>query len=453
MTAREEFTATLTTLRTREVMVSRPTGLSVRVFGKGEHGVLIPIVGSRVIGGRSTCHAVVLDDPSVSATHFEISLTAAGVVVLRDLGSKNGTSIHGVGVREVILEPGVRFCAGTVVLQLERVDENRTPVSVNDQLGELLGRGTAMGQLFATLSRLADTSFDVLLRGETGTGKELAARALHDRSARADGPLVIVDCTNIPTTLAESLLFGHRRGAYTGADCEAQGYFEDANGGTLVLDEMGELPLDLQAKLLRVLERREVVRVGESHPHPIDVRVIAATNSDLAKMLADGRLRRDLYHRLGAIEIEIPPLRDRGRANLEYLAHHYFEKVCAKFGGELVVSPAVHDCLDGHSWPGNVRELIRVVERAVFWADGETIEPHHLRLPEADVDDVDTASHALHDLVSLPFKKGKAEFEALVVRKVWADCEGNVSEASRRLEVDRRTLIKLLEQLNLRERS
>ncbi|MEX1366781.1 MAG: FHA domain-containing protein, partial [Nannocystaceae bacterium] len=205
MPAREDFTATLTKLRPREALQPRPEGMVVRVL-EGEAGRTVPLLGTRVLGGRTPSHPIPLSDPSVSATHFELSVASDGTVTLRDLGSKNGTRIHGVRVREAMLEPGTRFRVGDVELELAEVEVRPGPVSLSDRFGELLGRGIAMGKLFAELQRLCELPLDVLVRGETGTGKELVARALHEQGSRRAQPFVAVNCSAISPELIESEL-------------------------------------------------------------------------------------------------------------------------------------------------------------------------------------------------------------------------------------------------------
>ncbi|MEX1362952.1 MAG: sigma 54-interacting transcriptional regulator, partial [Nannocystaceae bacterium] len=268
----------------------------------------------------------------------------------------------------------------------------------------------------------------------------------HERSPRASAPFVVLDCTSLPATLAESLLFGHRRGAFTGAVGDARGYFEDASGGTLFIDEIAKLPLDLQGKLLRAVESREIARVGETRRRPVDVRIIAATNRDLAQMMADGEFLEDLYYRLGGIEIELPPLRERGRANLEFLASVLLERVAQTSQRTLALAPEVYDAMVEYPWPGNVRELARAMQRAVFWAEGELVRRADLRLPTGGA----PGSSIIEDLLAQPYKEAMAQFEALLMKRVWSEVDGNISEAARRTGVDRRTLTKLVDGLGLR---
>ncbi|HEX3343172.1 MAG TPA: sigma-54-dependent Fis family transcriptional regulator, partial [Polyangiaceae bacterium] len=261
--------------------------------------------------GRHPTNDLALDDPRVSGVHLELRRAGSRVHV-RDAGSTNGTWIGPHRVTELELAPGGELTVGGTVLRLD-LDEDATPAATSQQdfFGDLVGVSTVMHELFVTLERVAAKNLTVLLQGETGTGKEEAARAIHARSPRADRPFVVIDATSLPETLAESLLFGHEKGAFTGADRRMVGLFEAAAGGTVFLDEIGELPASIQAKFLRVLERREVTRVGSSDPFPVDVRVLAATHRDLRHEIEAGRFREDLFFRLSQVRVLLAPLRDR----------------------------------------------------------------------------------------------------------------------------------------------
>jgi transcriptional regulator with GAF, ATPase, and Fis domain len=234
----------------------------------------------------------------------------------------------------------------------------------------------------ARIDAVATTPASVLIIGETGSGKELVAHAIHSRSRRADGPLVKVNCAAIPHELFESEFFGHVRGAFTGAHRDRVGRFELADGGTIFLDEVGEIPLDLQGKLLRVLQEKEFERVGDDKTRKVDVRVIAATNKDLEKAVDAGEFREDLYYRLSVFPVQVPPLRKRGH-DVVQLASHFLEQVCKQFGRPaLQLTPAQVEALRRYDWPGNVRELKNVIERAVILSKGDTLRLD-LSLPEA----------------------------------------------------------------------
>lgn len=248
---------------------------------------------------------------------------------------------------------------------------------------EVIGEDERARELFALARRVANTAATVLISGESGTGKEVVARYIHRHSPRAHGPFVAVNCAAIPENLLEATLFGHEKGAFTGAQQAQPGKFEQAQGGTLLLDEITEMPLALQAKLLRVLQEREVERVGGRKPIPLDVRVLATSNRDLEEEVRNGRFREDLYYRLNVFPLAMPPLRDRP-ADVQALARQFVGRFGAAFGrAGAVLSPEALAQLTRYGWPGNIRELENVIQRALILAPGDIIEPDHLRLPAA----------------------------------------------------------------------
>ncbi|MFP5382590.1 MAG: sigma-54-dependent transcriptional regulator [Gammaproteobacteria bacterium] len=250
----------------------------------------------------------------------------------------------------------------------------------------IIGSCPAMQELFRRIARVAPTDSTVLILGESGTGKELVARALHEQSPRRDGPLISVNCAAIPETLIESELFGHEKGAFTGAVAMRKGLVEAADGGTLFLDEIGELPLEAQARLLRLLQEKEVRRVGAVESRKVDLRVCAATHRDLRALVASGRFREDLFYRLNVFDLKLPPLRERGDDVIE-LAEKLLERACRKIKREsLSCGPEALRAIGGHSWPGNVRELENAIERAVILCDGNTVLPEHLGIEPAPED-------------------------------------------------------------------
>jgi transcriptional regulator of acetoin/glycerol metabolism len=260
--------------------------------------------------GAAAGNDVVLAHPTVSRVHAELEAEADGVRV-RDLGSTNGTRVNGVAVGDALAAPGMTVTFGEVALAVERLGDVQEPLSAQARFGPLVGASAPMRALFSTMEQVAASNATVLLQAESGCGKELVARALHDASPRKSGPWVVLDCAGVAPTLIESALFGHEKGAFTGANARKLGCFEEANGGTLFIDEIAELPLDQQPRLLRALESREVRRVGGNQPIPVDVRVIAATHVDLARAVNEGLFREDLYFRLAVIRLRIPPLRER----------------------------------------------------------------------------------------------------------------------------------------------
>jgi PAS domain S-box-containing protein len=282
-------------------------------------------------------------------------------------------------------------------LERER-DYLREEVQVSMNFGRIIGESPALKQMLARLEAVAQTSASVLIEGESGVGKELVAHVIHARSPRSQGPLVKVNCASIPHELFESEFFGHVKGAFTGAHRDRVGRFQLADGGTIFLDEVGEIPLDLQSKLLRVLQESEYERVGDDRTHTVDVRVIAATNRDLAQAVAEGRFREDLFYRLSVFPIEVPPLRARGE-DVVQIAAHFLERTCQEFGHRpLTLSKQQATLLKRYEWPGNVRELKNVIERAVILSRGKILRldlamsdilnpPAAVAEPEADADE------------------------------------------------------------------
>jgi transcriptional regulator with GAF, ATPase, and Fis domain len=257
-------------------------------------------------------------------------------------------------------------------LERER-DYLREEVQVSMNFGRIIGESPSLQKMLARLEAVAQTSASVLIQGESGVGKELVAHVIHARSPRSQGPLVKVNCASIPHELFESEFFGHVKGAFTGAHRDRVGRFQLADGGTIFLDEVGEIPLDLQSKLLRVLQESEYERVGDDRTHSVDVRVIAATNRDLERAVADGKFREDLYYRLSVFPIDVPPLRERGD-DVVQLASHFLERTCQQFGHRpLTLSKQQAALLKRYDWPGNIRELKNVIERAVILSRGKVL--------------------------------------------------------------------------------
>jgi DNA-binding NtrC family response regulator len=346
--------------------------VSLTAVAGPERGRTWDIAGSTVRIGAAPGNDVQLADPTASRHHCEIRAQGSRYL-LRDLQSTNGTEIGGASIVECWLAEGSRFRIGTTDLEFRSTREI-VPLAASDsaRFGDLIGAGPAMRALFGVLERIAPTRLSVIVVGETGTGKELVARAIHATSRRAAGPCVVVDCGAMSRNLIESDLFGHERGAFTGAERARLGAFERAQGGTLFLDELGELPLELQPKLLRALEQGEVQRLGGSGAIDVDVRVVAATHRDLLAMVRRGEFREDLYYRLAEIVVAIPPLRER-REDVPLLAR----ALLAKWEDETPARDferAALDALMARDWPGNVRELRNVVRRAAALCEGTMIE-------------------------------------------------------------------------------
>ena len=323
------------------------------------------------VGSRPGNDLVVADE-AVSRIHFEIAVDAHGFR-LRDLGSTNGTVVNGARALDVYLADGARIVAGTSEIAFSLLPAPvEVALSKAEQFGGLIGKSAAMRELFAKLERVAPTDSTVLVEGESGTGKELVAEAIHGASARREGPFVVFDCAAVPASLVEAELFGHEKGAFTGASVARPGCVAEADGGTLFLDEIGELPLDLQAKLLRVLEKREFRRVGARATTRVDIRVVAATNRDLAREVNVGSFREDLYYRLAVVRLTLPTLSERSD-DIPLLAEHFVrqafplapERAAAVLAG---ISGDNWLKLKTHPWRGNVRELRNVIHRALALA-------------------------------------------------------------------------------------
>ncbi|MAC29015.1 MAG: sigma-54-dependent Fis family transcriptional regulator [Sandaracinus sp.] len=314
------------------------------------------------------------------------------------------------------------------------------------------GASPAMAEAFSLLERVAPTDLGVLLLGETGTGKELAARGLHGASGRGEGPFVVVDCGAIQPNLIESELFGHEKAAFTGADRLRVGAFEAADGGTVFLDEIGELPLSLQPKLLRVLERREVQRLGSSSPRTVDVRLVAATHRDLAGMVRDGGFREDLYFRLAEMEVRLPPLRDRA-GDVALLAERILAELAEVQEDEPKgISAEALARLEAHPWPGNVRQLRNVLRRAAVMASGPTLGPEDLdALPTVRA--TPSAAHADVD-ASLPLKEARDKWNAPLERRYLEEVlqrhGGDLDAAASHVEMHRKSLERLLRRHDLK---
>ncbi|MCG5493127.1 sigma-54-dependent transcriptional regulator [Ectothiorhodospira variabilis] len=291
------------------------------------------------------------------------------------------------------------LCVARILKQHQLEREN---AQLHSQIGQaypvegMVGESQAMQQICKTLEKVAPTDTTVLIRGESGTGKELVARAIHKKSHRAKAPLISVNCAAIPEGLLESELFGHEKGAFTGAGQTRQGLAEAADGGTLFLDEIGELTPAAQSRLLRVLQDGEIRRVGATGSRKVDLRLLAATHRDLETMVREGGFREDLYYRLKVMEVTLPALRER-REDISRLAEFLLDKACRRLKrGTIRLDPSALEAMQAHAWPGNVRELENAIERAVILADGDCIKPEHLALTPP-VDKTDTANSSLED--------------------------------------------------------
>jgi two-component system, NtrC family, response regulator AtoC len=417
--------------------------------------------GATATFGRDPDVEIRIDSPRVSRRHARVALQD-GELFVEDLGSRNGTRVN----RDVVRSARRRIVGGDVLkvgpleVVVARADaavetgesrarlEARPSAPPPSAVGEaLVGEGIvvadpAMVELFGVIRRLSAVPSPVLILGETGAGKEIVAEQIHRLSPRARGPFVRLNCASLPDNLLESELFGHERGAFTGADRQRIGYFEAAHTGTLLLDEIGEMPLALQAKLLRVLEQGRIVRLGATKDHAVDTRILCATHRDLAADVQSGRFRQDLFYRISTFTLRVPPLRDRP-TEIELLAALMVRRVAAKAGLKpSSITPAASEILLTHSWPGNVRELRNVMEHAVVMAGGDPIEPRHLP-EELRSGSAVSAPPAMRTQLA---DAERASIEAALV------AEGqNRTHAARRLGISRRALIYKMIKYGLRD--
>jgi two-component system response regulator GlrR len=384
---------------------------------------------------------LVLADTTVSRHHISIVSTTKGLLV-RDLGSTNGTAINGVAIERAYLAPNAVIAIGGTKLRLERVGGDEVPaLSKETRWGRALGTSAVMRRIFAMLPKLADADATILIEGETGTGKTLLANAIHEASPRAKGPFIVIDCGAIPPNLIESELFGHEKGSFTGAGAARVGAFEAAKGGTVFLDEIGELPVDMQPKLLRALEDRMVKRIGGNDQIKLDIRIIAATNRDLRSEINRGRFRSDLYYRLNTFKLRVPPLRER-REDIPLLVSDFYSQLAPT--GEAPPAEMIAD-FTRHEWPGNVRELRAAVERVVLLGD-PTVWRELADEYSAPPATPSTTPTKLVEGVSFRVAKERAvaEWEREYVRALIAAHDGNLSRAARAVRMDRNHLRELL---------
>lgn len=397
--------------------------------------------GTLTIGAASSCD-LVIEDEAVSRRHVELELVPEGVLV-RDLGSRNGTFYLGQRVERLIVAPGALLQVGATQLAIDVAPDATTegePLRLAGFRG-MIGSSPAMQALFGTIARLDGSLVPVLLLGETGTGKELVARAIHEGSRVAGGPFVALNCSAFARELAASTLFGHRKGAFTGATDARRGAFGAADGGTLLLDEIGELPLDVQPMLLRALESGEVAAVGEDVPLRANVRVLASTNRDLAAEVAQGRFREDLYYRLAAVTLVVPPLRER-RQDVAALAEAF-----ARQEGASDLPADVKEALSELAFPGNVRELKNLVRAYV--ALGE-VRPARPSLLPTSLDEALAAAVSL-DAPFLEQRDAIADrFAAIYVDRVLRESGGNQTAAAKLAGLDRTYFGRLLAKLGRR---
>ena len=446
-----------TEIATRALGSERPTACHTLLVVSGQaRGSRATIRGLLRIG-KAPDNDLVLPDASVSRYHCEIEAGAQGMVV-RDLGSTNHTRIGRSKIQTATLEPGATLTVGDVELQLAPETERLQVLpSASPRFGQAVGPSLAMRQVFGLLERIAPSDATVLLEGETGTGKDVLGRSIHELSQRRAEPFVVVDCGAISYNLIESEFFGHERGAFTGAVQARPGAFETVGRGTLFLDEIGELPLDVQPKLLRVLEAAEFRRVGGNKVQRCEARIIAATRRDLKAEVARGKFREDLYFRLAVVPVTVPALRQR-REDIPALVECFLKQARERDPklARITLNQATLDGLMAHDWPGNVRELRNVLDRALYIA--AATEESQLRLLDMPV----VATAGVGSVANWQFDENQSyrevrsqfehEFEQRYIRWLLDKHAGNVSAAARAAKMDRKHLHDLARRHGLRER-
>jgi DNA-binding NtrC family response regulator len=417
----------------------RVEGLRRRVYrltvGRGKGALVCRSIDDSVTIGSHAGNGLVVADPTVSRFHARIELDRHGFL-LTDLDSTNGTWVGGMRVNAVYLPPKAKIQLGDVEVLFELQKEaQELPLAQQDRFGALVGQSAAMRRLFEELKQVAESDVTVLLSGETGTGKDLAASELHRHSARRDRPFVVVDCGGLPESLIDAELFGHERGAFTGANTSRAGAFEEADGGTLFLDEVAELSPMMQVKLLRAIEARTVKRLGSNDWRKVDVRVVTATHQDLARLCNQRLFREDLYFRLAVVKLRLPPLRER-LDDLPLLVRAALDEMGG--GANLALDERLLGALRARHWAGNVRELRNVVQRAVV-------------LGPTALADEGAESRALGD--EEPYKLAKAraieEFERRYLVGLLERHGGTVAKAARAADVDAAWLFRLIKRYKI----
>jgi transcriptional regulator with GAF, ATPase, and Fis domain len=404
--------------------------------------------------GSGNHNDLIIEDSTVSKRHCEIVVEQSGYLI-RDRGSTNGTFVQGVRVSSAHLAPGSEIQLGkTRIVFCPLQEAADIPLSRNEAFGAMLGRSVPMRRIFYLAETYSPADVTVMITGETGTGKEILAEEIHNHSSRRDKPFIVIDCAAISKELIESELFGHIKGAFTGANADRQGAFELADGGTVFLDEIGDLSPDLQPKLLRVLEKREIKRVGCNKVRKIDVRIISATNRNLANEVNEGRFREDLYYRLSVVHLELPPLRRR-REDVPLLV----KKFIADLHGEDAISQLADvdrtmDILKRHEWPGNVRELRNLIELA-FYSERRPVDLSAFLSLGSLRAGRKPAEPEVNFVTDRPFKDAKndliEEFERTYLNDLLARNKQNISRSAREAGIERAYLQRLIRKYGMRD--
>lgn len=433
-----ELTASLSSVVSRTVV-----GASVLVSRGPDAGTRITLDEPSLTIGKGPLCGLRLTDQTVSREHLRLELTPEGLVV-HDGGSKNGTWLGGVRIKEAVLTADGSLKLGATTIDVSLTGKTDLLVTEEEWFGRAFARSLPMRHVFATLARAAPTELSVLIEGESGVGKELLARAVHGASSRSKGPFVAIDCGAIPPELIESELFGHGRGAFTGAHQARVGLFQQADGGTVFLDELGELPIDLQPKLLRVLEQREVRPVGDSRSQPVDIRVVAATNRNLKDRIAEGHFREDLYYRVAMLRVRVPSLRERPE-DIAPLATAFLRELTGDARAEM--SPDILAMLSGYAWPGNVRELRNVVGRVALLDARDRRE----LFDATGTLRRDALAATQEDLSMMPYQEARnivlGRLDATYFPAIIARAGGVVANAAKLSGLARSTFYKMLERI------
>jgi len=422
----------------------RSRKIRIEIVAGPQAGQRLDLAGPEVRVGSARGSDVLLLDGAVSRHHLTLKVERGTIRVI-DAGSRNGTVLDGVTVRDAFARADSTITIGNTALRLLLLhDVVLIPLSSRESFGGLLGTSAAMRVAFTMLERAAAVDDTVLIEGETGTGKELAAEALHEESSRSGGPFIVFDCSAVAPTLMESELFGHVRGAFSGAIADREGALEAADGGTLFLDEIGELPVELQPKLLRALERFEVRRVGSNTPVRVDVRVVAATNRNLAEEVARKAFREDLYYRLAVMRVTLPPLRERPE-DIPMLVEAFCRERLERGRPVSPVAERVVRGMMSQAWPGNVRELRNAVIRAVSVGGADDAAAHLPANGPLVTGRID---------LGVPLKEARDKlcdtFEEAYLRQALVETGGNVSHAARLAGVNRKFIQRAVRRFGLR---